>query len=555
MIVANKTTRIQQLNTGGGSSGSSTNSERISVSAFNSKPDGVRFWGTIDLTNRTVTGINFTPNDTGKVVYIDYLNAVEGGLTAYATYVNSTTISLVDIGNYGSWANLVSYMATYKPNQNVISQVLVYIGSDNLSAFQAAVDSTQGEQISGYSHFPSYPGCVIDVPSGIYLLSGYIQPRNMDIVWSLLTGAWVCPSMMLSTRTHSHDGHKIEFQYNGVEDHAVGLTIMRTGNSLGSWRGAAFNGYSEENQMYIGEEIGPGLISGVMTGSGSGPVVASCTFTATSFTPATPLTLAQQRALRIGTIVETHKDAYSTNGVKYRAVVKGWNADYSIIQTGPWSRWDTGSVPNWVTPPNGPKDVVINPITKVWGQNTWINLTSGGYCDLSSGYEIDMFNQRGAYDHAGGRNMMWGFDAATFGAPYKVAAGFIARGTGAGFYSCFCVPSYTVGNYGFLSEGKTDWHIKTPIFSVPGTASDAALQSSRVWVNKLQVGGSDTSASPGAGPSPAGGIMILSGLGSPEGVVKAQVGSLYLRTDGATNTTLYIKESGAYNVSTGWVAK
>lgn len=44
-----------------------------------------------------------------------------------------------------------------------------------------------------------------------------------------------------------------------------------------------------------------------------------------------------------------------------------------------------------------------------------------------------------------------------------------------------------------------------------------------------------------------------SGSGSPQGVVTAVVGSLYTRTDGGANTTLYIKESGTGN--TGWVAK
>lgn len=43
---------------------------------------------------------------------------------------------------------------------------------------------------------------------------------------------------------------------------------------------------------------------------------------------------------------------------------------------------------------------------------------------------------------------------------------------------------------------------------------------------------------------------ITSGTGSPEGVVTAPVGSLFLRTDGGAGTTLYIKESGAGN--TGW---
>lgn len=47
--------------------------------------------------------------------------------------------------------------------------------------------------------------------------------------------------------------------------------------------------------------------------------------------------------------------------------------------------------------------------------------------------------------------------------------------------------------------------------------------------------------------------MISTGTGSPEGVVTASVGCLYLRTDGGAGTTLYVKESGTSN--TGWIGK
>ena len=47
---------------------------------------------------------------------------------------------------------------------------------------------------------------------------------------------------------------------------------------------------------------------------------------------------------------------------------------------------------------------------------------------------------------------------------------------------------------------------------------------------------------------------IRFGSGSPETVVTAGIGSLFLRTDGGATTTLYVKESGA-STSTGWVAK
>jgi hypothetical protein len=45
---------------------------------------------------------------------------------------------------------------------------------------------------------------------------------------------------------------------------------------------------------------------------------------------------------------------------------------------------------------------------------------------------------------------------------------------------------------------------------------------------------------------------ILWGSGTPEAAVTAPVGSLFLRSDGGTDTTLYIKESGTGN--TGWAA-
>lgn len=48
--------------------------------------------------------------------------------------------------------------------------------------------------------------------------------------------------------------------------------------------------------------------------------------------------------------------------------------------------------------------------------------------------------------------------------------------------------------------------------------------------------------------------QVISGAGSPQGVVTANVGSLYLRTDGGANTTLYIKEANNSS-SVGWVAK
>ena len=48
-------------------------------------------------------------------------------------------------------------------------------------------------------------------------------------------------------------------------------------------------------------------------------------------------------------------------------------------------------------------------------------------------------------------------------------------------------------------------------------------------------------------------LWISTGPGNPEGVISAQPGCIFIRTDGGAGATLYIKETGSGN--TGWVAK
>ena len=48
-------------------------------------------------------------------------------------------------------------------------------------------------------------------------------------------------------------------------------------------------------------------------------------------------------------------------------------------------------------------------------------------------------------------------------------------------------------------------------------------------------------------------VKICHGSGSPEGVITANVGSIYFRTDGGAGTSLYFKETGTGN--TGWVSR
>ncbi len=92
-----------------------------------------------------------------------------------------------------------------------------------------------------------------------------------------------------------------------------------------------------------------------------------------------------------------------------------------------------------------------------------------------------------------------------------------------------------------------------------GTLTGALLGTTLSLSSTLAVTGTITGSSSIQAAASSGFILgasgpkILSGAGDPEGAVTAPMGSVWLRNDGSTSTTLYIKTSGAGN--TGWTAK
>ena len=72
---------------------------------------------------------------------------------------------------------------------------------------------------------------------------------------------------------------------------------------------------------------------------------------------------------------------------------------------------------------------------------------------------------------------------------------------------------------------------------------------SATWDRQHDSDGSHTTLTIGSSAGP----LISTGSGSPEGRITAPMGSLYLRTDGSTSTTLYVKTTG--RAATGWTAK
>jgi hypothetical protein len=96
-------------------------------------------------------------------------------------------------------------------------------------------------------------------------------------------------------------------------------------------------------------------------------------------------------------------------------------------------------------------------------------------------------------------------------------------------------------NNGNNIYGPDGWLDIPGIYSEQPTYAVYAATSKAFAAEKFYVGPGNTTA------------QILSGNGSPQGVVVAPVGSMYLRRDGGANTTLYVKESGTG--STGWAPK
>lgn len=67
------------------------------------------------------------------------------------------------------------------------------------------------------------------------------------------------------------------------------------------------------------------------------------------------------------------------------------------------------------------------------------------------------------------------------------------------------------------------------------------------------INGTQDVAAPGVNQNTLGiGINISAGTGTPNGVVLGNPGDLYVSLAGGSETTLYVKQSGA-NTNTGWV--
>lgn len=120
---------------------------------------------------------------------------------------------------------------------------------------------------------------------------------------------------------------------------------------------------------------------------------------------------------------------------------------------------------------------------------------------------------------------------------------------------------FGVNATGFAIGGPSVATFITDLVTFPGGESDAQLYLGDIFTDAATPFSGIVRASAayiqamwaGNGGGTYQAARIFFGAGSPEGVVYAVVGSLYLRSNGAAGTTQYTKESGVGN--TGWVPK
>ena len=264
------------------------------------------------------------------------------------------------------------------------------------------------------------------------------------------------------------------------------------------------------------------------------------------------------------------------------------------------------------TPVNGSR-AIVNACTSVWALNPAVELGSSDYADNAIGCELNLYNNKSAPPGVGSAPIFWGFHTTSQG-QYKVDAAYVADGSSTagmyrGLYSKGCdVGVYVEGNgsilnaynpgatvqkfavnndgsmeLGYVGDGLQhqtyiDFHsgpfandYDVRLLSEFGTngvngqgrftiSAAEVIHSGNVFypnvddtqeigaINKRWTNVFSSKFRPGDGTA-----TWTSGIGDPNGVGTAVVGSLYTRLDGGAGTTLYIKESGTGN--TGWVAK
>lgn len=285
---------------------------------------------------------------------------------------------------------------------------------------------------------------LVRVPAGVWNILDYIDTNGRDVVWLLDQGAVVNGSNYLQGAVVRLGVRSHKYTFSTM-DPACGLSTI-VDNQYPE-KGPEITGISADEALSLVIERATSAHYVENRARSNLFTILSPTFTSTGMSFSTAI---DTRRLRKGMLIDT------THATKYSGTITGWGVDGKSITVSGWYL-SNGVLSSAATPPSGGANALVNPITKAWGDNTNVFITTDSGCTHVVGEELGVFNNQANWlpDAAGGSvsptgTEAWGYDSVNLGA-YQSRAGFIQR---ANFhYGLECTP-VTAGVYVKGSSGK-----------------------------------------------------------------------------------------------------
>jgi hypothetical protein len=291
--------------------------------------------------------------------------------------------------------------------------------TDHTTAFQAAIDSlpdadTIPETLED-GELPSYTLFVPKTADGSrYVITSALDVGKRSLTWLVDGGVRIGSTV---------DGSNLNWTYlnapvineRGIhmrgfankKDNA-GFSVTMGSGALGD-REAGISGYDPdtvETQAYQHERGSATLYTAIGDNTQvkiNGGTNATA-FTSTGFTIATPLTEPEARNLRVGMFIDTSGTMDGTGGsTRHTTRLVSWSPE-SAPDTFVVEQWYKASAVNpyaaaVASTPGDGANVIINPLNKVWGQNSNIFLTETD--GATFGYTSGSFFEGGFFNNTG----------------------------------------------------------------------------------------------------------------------------------------------------------
>lgn len=311
-------------------------------------------------------------------------------------------------------------------------------GSDATAAFSAAAKGAPAAVniVGAEGGLPRAPMCRVTVPAGSYVLSGEIDTGNREVIWDISPAAVITGYAYLNGEVFRPGQRQADY-HHGTTDYACTYSIRSNvdlddgAEVLGIQSASQLATYADRDSvgLYVDNYAPSALLD-----------ANAATYTSTTVTVTAP-TASVLKKYRRGMIVDTK------HSPKWSGIVDSWSADGSVLTVTGWYEFGGGGTSG--TPVDG-AGCVINAFTKVWAHNANVFLKSSSHAGKATGFELGVFNDKGALDFGSQTNVIWGYDAVSLGA-YEGAVGFIARAAASKFFRGFQCSDAT--NAGFVVGG------------------------------------------------------------------------------------------------------